>query len=160
MVMEDFKLRDYNQHQLMKRAWTLITGPNLVFLAPTKKGLRNPIPKVARLNLQVWCQSSLSLTCCSRISKSSRGLHICQFIKGTAHFNTAHVYKVCTCHLGLLNALRSSKVFSIWCCSSSRGQSSKVRMDMYHSSTVALINSTVISCRGHQSITCQVSCHC
>ena len=43
--MEDFNLRDYNQHQLMKRAPTLITGPNLVFLAPTRKGLRSLVPK-------------------------------------------------------------------------------------------------------------------
>ena len=38
--MEDNNILDYNKHQLMKRAPTLITGPNLVFLAPTKKGLR------------------------------------------------------------------------------------------------------------------------
>ena len=45
MVMEDFNLLDYNQHQLMKRAPTLITGPSMVFLAPTKKSLRSPIIK-------------------------------------------------------------------------------------------------------------------
>ena len=43
--MEDFNLLDYNQHQLMKKAPTLITRPNLVFLDPTKKGLRSPILK-------------------------------------------------------------------------------------------------------------------
>ena len=45
MVMEDYNLLDYNQHQLMKIAPTLVIEPNLVFLAPTKKGLRNPILK-------------------------------------------------------------------------------------------------------------------
>ena len=43
--MEDNNLLDYNQYQLMKRAPTLITGPDLVFLVPTKKGLRSPILK-------------------------------------------------------------------------------------------------------------------
>ena len=43
--MEDYNILDYNQHQLMKRAPNLITRPDLVFLAPTKKGLRNPILK-------------------------------------------------------------------------------------------------------------------
>ena len=43
--MEDNNLLNYNQRQLMKRAPTLITGPSLVFLAPTKKGLRSPILK-------------------------------------------------------------------------------------------------------------------
>ena len=43
--MEDNNLLDYNHHQLMKRAQTLITGPNVVFLAPTNKGLRSPILK-------------------------------------------------------------------------------------------------------------------
>ena len=45
LYMEDNNLLDYNQHQLMKIAPTLITGPNLVFLAPTKKGLSIPILK-------------------------------------------------------------------------------------------------------------------
>ena len=45
MVMEDYNLLDYNQHQLIKRAPTLITRPGVVFLAPTKKGLRSPILK-------------------------------------------------------------------------------------------------------------------
>ena len=43
--MESNNLLNYNQHQLMKRAPTLITIPSLVFLAPTKKGLRSPILK-------------------------------------------------------------------------------------------------------------------
>ena len=43
--MEDFNLRDYNQHQLMKRAPTPVTRYIFVFLAPTKKGLRNPVFK-------------------------------------------------------------------------------------------------------------------
>ena len=43
--MEDKNLLDYNKHQLMKRAPNLITGPNLVFLASTKKGLRSPVLK-------------------------------------------------------------------------------------------------------------------
>ena len=43
--MEDFNILGYNQHQLVKRAPTLITGPSLVFLTPTKKGLRSPIIK-------------------------------------------------------------------------------------------------------------------
>ena len=43
--MEENNILDYNQHQLMKRAPTLITRPNLVFLSPTKKGLRTPILK-------------------------------------------------------------------------------------------------------------------
>ena len=45
MVMEDYNLLDYNQHQIMKRAPTLVTGPSLVFLDPTKKGLTSPILK-------------------------------------------------------------------------------------------------------------------
>ena len=45
MVMEDFRIRDYNQHQLMKREPTFITGPGLVFLSLTKKGLRSSILK-------------------------------------------------------------------------------------------------------------------
>ena len=56
MVMEDYNVLDDNQRQLMKRAPTLVTGPNLVFLAPTKKGLRNPIIK-CKIQL-----ASLSLT--------------------------------------------------------------------------------------------------
>ena len=47
--MEDYDLLNYNQHQLMKRAPTPITGPNLVFLAPTKKGLRSLILKFKTL---------------------------------------------------------------------------------------------------------------
>ena len=43
--MEDKNLLDYNQHQLMKRASTLITRPNLVFLALANNGLRSPILK-------------------------------------------------------------------------------------------------------------------
>ena len=43
--MEGYNLLNYNQHQLMKIAPTLITGPNLVFLAPTNKGLRSQILK-------------------------------------------------------------------------------------------------------------------
>ena len=43
--MEDYNLLDYNRHQLMKRALTLLTRPILVFLAPTMKGLRSPILK-------------------------------------------------------------------------------------------------------------------
>ena len=43
--MEDNNLLDYNQHQLMKIAPTLIIGPSLVFLAPNNKGLRSPILK-------------------------------------------------------------------------------------------------------------------
>ena len=43
--MEDYNLLDYNQHQLMKIAPTLVTEFDLVFLAPTKKGLRSPILK-------------------------------------------------------------------------------------------------------------------
>ena len=38
LYMEDKNILDYNHHQLMKRAPTLITEPSLVFLAPTKKG--------------------------------------------------------------------------------------------------------------------------
>ena len=45
MVMEDYNLIDYNQHQLIRRALTLMPGPSLVFLNPTKKELRNPILK-------------------------------------------------------------------------------------------------------------------
>ena len=43
--MEYYNILDYNKHQLMKRAPNLIIGPNLVFLAPTKKVLRSPILK-------------------------------------------------------------------------------------------------------------------
>ena len=43
--MKDYNILNYNQHQLIERAATLVTGPNLVFLAPTKKGLRSPILK-------------------------------------------------------------------------------------------------------------------
>ena len=43
--MEDNNILDYNQHQLMKRAPTLIAGPSLVFLDPTKKDLMSPILK-------------------------------------------------------------------------------------------------------------------
>ena len=49
MLMEDYNLLDYNQHQLMKRAPTLVRGPDLVFLAPTKKGLRSTILKCKTL---------------------------------------------------------------------------------------------------------------
>ena len=45
LYMEDKNLLNYNQHQMMKRAPNLITGPSLVFLTPTKKGLRSPILK-------------------------------------------------------------------------------------------------------------------
>ena len=43
--MEYFNLRDYNQHQLIRTSPTLMIGPSLVFLTPTKKGLRSPILK-------------------------------------------------------------------------------------------------------------------
>ena len=43
--MEDLNLHNYNQHQMIRRAPTLMTRPSLVFLAPNKKGLRNPILK-------------------------------------------------------------------------------------------------------------------
>ena len=42
LSLEDNNLLDYNQHQLMKREPNLVTVPNLVFLAPTMKGLRSP----------------------------------------------------------------------------------------------------------------------
>ena len=45
MVMEDYNLLHYSQHQLITTEPTLITRPNLVFLAPTKKFLRSPILK-------------------------------------------------------------------------------------------------------------------
>ena len=43
--MEDFNIRDFNQHQLIKREPTLIEIPGFVFLAPAKNGLRSPILK-------------------------------------------------------------------------------------------------------------------
>ena len=45
LYMEDNNILDYNQHQLMKGAPSLIIGPNPVSLALTRKGLRNPILK-------------------------------------------------------------------------------------------------------------------
>ena len=59
--MEDYNLLDYNQHQLMKRAPTLITEPSLVFLAPTKKGFRNPILKykIPLASLMSICYSTI-----------------------------------------------------------------------------------------------------
>ena len=45
MIMEDYNLLDYNQHQLMKRTQIPVIGSNLVFLTPTKKGLMSPILK-------------------------------------------------------------------------------------------------------------------
>ena len=57
MVMEDYNLLDYNQHQLMKRGPTLVRGSILVLLAPTKKGLRRVQSWSASFHLQAWCQS-------------------------------------------------------------------------------------------------------
>ena len=62
--MEDYNLLDYNKHQLMKREPTLVTRPNLVFLSPTKKGLRSPVLKckilVARLIPIFDCNQSVA----------------------------------------------------------------------------------------------------
>ena len=62
--MEDNNILNYNQHQLMKREPTLITGTNLVFLAPTKKGLRSPILKCKILHAMLMsiydCHQSTS----------------------------------------------------------------------------------------------------
>ena len=69
--MEDYNLLYYNQHQLMKRAPTLVTGPSLVFLAPTKKGLRSPILKCKTLLASLMpisdCHQSAAIIylCCS-----------------------------------------------------------------------------------------------
>ena len=43
--MEDYNILDYNHPQLIKKKSTLVMGPSLVFLAPTKKDLRSPILK-------------------------------------------------------------------------------------------------------------------
>ena len=59
LYIEDNNLLDYNQHQLMKRAPTLITRPNLVFLAPTKKWLRNTI-----LKCKILLASLMSISDC------------------------------------------------------------------------------------------------
>ena len=44
--MEYYNPLDYNQRQLMKRAPTIVTGPSLVFLAPTKKMVEESNPQV------------------------------------------------------------------------------------------------------------------
>ena len=73
MVMEDYNLLDYNQHQPMKRAPTLVIGPSLVFLAPSKKGQRSPILKCKILLASLMpisdChQSAAPLLCSSTMS--------------------------------------------------------------------------------------------
>ena len=60
--MEDNNLFDHNQHQLMKSTPIFVIGPNLVFLAPTKKGSSCPILKckilLASLMLIFDCHQS------------------------------------------------------------------------------------------------------
>ena len=60
----DYNILDYNQHQLMKREPTLVTGLGLVFLAPNKKGLRSPILKCKTYLASISAHVSLHINLC------------------------------------------------------------------------------------------------
>ena len=119
MVMRDYNIFDYNQHQLMKRAPTLVTGPSLVFLDPTKKSLRSPILKckipLASLMPIFYCHQSaaqpslLIILCLSTLSSLLVNLFyssILLLITQSAHWCcwsfakycwSSIVIKVCSC---------------------------------------------------------------
>ena len=114
--MEDNNLLDYNQHLLIKRAPTLITGPSLVFLAPTKKGLKSLILKCKQsygsvaqptsalhINLcSSLCWSTLLInlwSICSSISSQSIH-HCCSSI--SAHELCSSLLVILFCSLILL----------------------------------------------------------
>ena len=80
-----------HQHQLIRRAPTPNPRPSLVFSGPTEKGLRNPIPKVARLGLPIkkhfyhsiiYCSLSLTCPCHQPVKPSAQGF------AHTHHVNT------------------------------------------------------------------------
>ena len=95
MVMEDFNLLNYNQQQFMKREPILVRGPNLVFLAPTKKGLTSPILKYktqlasrsSHVSLHIklcWSTSSHnSLLVNLLINTTGQSLFACSFCSST-----------------------------------------------------------------------------
>ena len=89
LYMEENNLLDYNHLQQMKRAPTLITRPILVFLAPTKNGLRIPILKcnirLARNHMAPL--HNQPLLCTSISAHHSTGQH-CSSISGqsTHHY--------------------------------------------------------------------------
>ena len=102
MVMEDYNLLDYNQHQTMKIAPTLRTESNLVFLAPTKKGLRSLILKCKILLASLMpifdchqsaAQPSLLIILCSLISAGQPLLiTLCQSTHQQCWSISAHVH--------------------------------------------------------------------
>ena len=130
--MEDNNILDYNQHQLMKIASTLITGPNLVFLAPTKKGLRSTILKcniiLARNHMALL--HNLPMLCTSIIAYHSAGQQCSSISSHSAQhgfssqllinlWSSAHQpCQVCTVgHASLFIILSTSKLFINTCSS-------------------------------------------
>ena len=84
--MEYKNILDYNQHQLMKITTNLIIGTKLVFLAPTKKGLKSPILKCKNLlarnhmamlhNQPLLCTAIYAHHCCAPLLLIT-GAHLC-----------------------------------------------------------------------------------
>ena len=106
--MEDYNLLDYNQHQLMKRTPTLVTGPNLVFLAPTKKVLRIPILKckiiIVRNHMAILPNQPLICTSISphhSVGQSATTTHHCYsslFLISIAHHYCSSLLLITAAH--------------------------------------------------------------
>ena len=83
--MEDYNLLDYNQHQRAKRALILISGLNLVFLAPIKKGLRTPI-----LKCNILLTSLMPIFDCHQsVAQPSLLINLCLSTMSSLLINTA-----------------------------------------------------------------------
>ena len=97
--MEDYNLLDYNQHQLVKRAPSLLTGPNMFFLAPTKKGLRSPILKCKILLASISSHVPLYFDLCWSIYSP---LFAHQYCCNTANSSRSAQYIVVSINLSCL----------------------------------------------------------
>ena len=141
--MEDNNILDYNKHQLMKRAPNLITGPNPVFLAPTKKGLRSPILKcniiLARNHMALL--HNQAMLCTSIIAYHSAGQQ-CSSISS----HSAHPY--CSTWLLITNSHQSMVIYSSTM-SSLHCWSCLVNLLMYtslHTSSYTITEQVILLC--------------
>ena len=104
--MEDNNLLDYNQHQLMKRSPTLITGPSMVFLAPAKKGFRIPILKckilLASNHMALLHNQPLLITLLVNLLITANHLYYCSFTHQPCYQHYSNTLYWSLCHWSCL----------------------------------------------------------
>ena len=109
---------DYNQHQLMKRAPTLITGPNLVFLAPIEKGLRIPILKckIILVRNHMALLQNQPMICTSIYSHHSVDQHCSSMSGQSAHPCCSTLLLITIAHQSMVVCSSTMSILHCWSC--------------------------------------------